>query len=77
MALNVPKYNDPVTDTPFSTHSLQMEENTKNKATKFTDEENAMMTITGSRNASWWGTLYHNVTAIDRSRGAWPPHAMT
>jgi hypothetical protein len=39
---------DPVTSTPFTTHSLQMGETLKTKTHKFTDEENAMMTITGT-----------------------------
>jgi hypothetical protein len=48
------KYEDPVTDLPFSTRSLQLEKMdlpTKMPAsksrTKFTEEQNAMMTITG------------------------------
>lgn len=47
------KFEDPVTDVPFSTRSLEVEKanatgTTTGKSTKWTDEENAMMTVTGT-----------------------------
>lgn len=48
------KYEDPVADLPFSTRSLQMEKLdlpttilAPKSRTKFTEEQSAMMTITG------------------------------
>lgn len=43
------KYEDPVNQVPFGTASLQLEKiGPKGKSTEFTDEENALMTVTGT-----------------------------
>lgn len=46
---NMVKFEDPVAHLPFSTKSLELQKaKPRDKSSEFTDEENAMMTITGS-----------------------------
>eukprot|EP00884_Botryococcus_braunii_P012211 jgi/Botrbrau1/20991/Bobra.0144s0010.1 len=70
------------THMPFSTDSIKHldgEELTTSsrRAHRFTDEENARMTVTGSQTAKWWDTAFHNVTAMVGAGVLGLPYAMT
>jgi hypothetical protein len=43
------RFEDPIAQVPFSTESLELEKiKPRGKSSEFTDEENAMMTVTGT-----------------------------
>lgn len=80
------KFEDPVTDTPFTTRATELKKDNTltGKSTKWTDEENAMMTVTGA--ISWSSrqgvVLVPNVTcitccfsgcALNRQMNCYPP----
>eukprot|EP00884_Botryococcus_braunii_P006433 jgi/Botrbrau1/15791/Bobra.4_1s0142.1 len=76
---------DPLPPSPVKKHKFGDEEGsmtsraslTRSSRTHYTDEQNAMMTITASRNATWHGTAYHNVTAMVGAGVLGLPYAMT